>query len=227
MYFERMKRINRDGPPLLGPLALPTRLAPARVAELVDAGAVLVDTRPAAEWAARHIPGTLSVPLGKSFATWAGSVLPYDRPFYLLVDEERVAEAVRDLASIGLDAPGGYAAPGAVDAWISEYGHTGTQVEAAAGEVDERRARGEVEIVDVRNGSEWAAGHIPGSRNLPLGRLAERLDELPRDRTVVVHCQSGARAGVALSLLRSRGFQDVRHLTGDWAEWERAGRAVE
>ncbi|HVH12549.1 MAG TPA: rhodanese-like domain-containing protein, partial [Longimicrobium sp.] len=83
------------------------------------------------------------------------------------------------------------------------------------------------ELVDVRNSSEFAAGHLPGAVNLPLGRLAERLDELPRDRPLVVHCQSGARASVAVGLLAARGFGDVRHLAGDYAGWSRAGRPVE
>ncbi|HLL82154.1 MAG TPA: MBL fold metallo-hydrolase [Longimicrobium sp.] len=224
MYFARMKAINRDGPPLLGELRRPARIDGARLGALLAEGATVVDTRPAAQWARGHLPGTLSVPLGKSFATWAGSVLPYDRPFYLVVDEARVDEAVHDLAAIGLDAPGGYATPEVVDARAA--GH-GTLADADAAEADELRAAGTAEIVDVRNGSEWAAGHIPGSRNLPLGRLAERIGELPRDRPLLVHCQSGARAGVAISLLKARGFGDVRHLAGDWAEWSRAGREVE
>jgi hydroxyacylglutathione hydrolase len=223
MYFARMKQINRDGPPILDGLRTPPRLDAARVDELLAGGATVVDTRPAADWARRHVPGTLSVPLGKSFATWAGSVVPYDRPFYLIVDEARVDEAVRDLAAIGLDAPGGYATPDIVD----EHASPASLADVGADEADARRASGEVEIVDVRNGSEWGAGHIPGSRNLPLGRLAERLDELPRDRPLVVHCQSGARAGVAASLLKARGFTDVRHLAGDWAGWSGEGRPAE
>ena len=221
LYFARMKTINRDGPPLLGTRTRPPRVDAARLGELAADGATVVDTRPAAEWARGHLPGTLSVPLGKSFATWAGSVLTYDRPFYLIADEARVDEAVHDLAAIGLDAPAGYATPDAVDAW------PGVLADASPEDIDARRVQGTVEIVDVRNGSEWAAGHIPGSRNLPLGRLAERTDELPRDRPLVVHCQSGARAGVALSLLLARGFTDVQHLQGDWAEWSRSGRATE
>jgi hydroxyacylglutathione hydrolase len=223
MYFARMKQINRDGPPILDGLRTPPRLDATRVDELLAGGATVVDTRPAADWARRHVPGTLSVPLGKSFATWAGSVVPYDRPFYLIVDEARVDEAVRDLAAIGLDAPGGYATPDIVDAHASPA----SLADVGADEADARRASGEVEIVDVRNGSEWGSGHIPGSRNLPLGRLAERLDELPRDRPLVVHCQSGARAGVAASLLKARGFTDVRHLAGDWAGWSGEGRPAE
>jgi hydroxyacylglutathione hydrolase len=74
-------------------------------------------------------------------------------------------------------------------------------------------------VVDVRNPGEWNAGHIPGSLNVPLGRLAERGEELPRDRPLVVHCQSGARAAVAIALLRTMGFHDVTHLRGDWAGW--------
>jgi len=84
-----------------------------------------------------------------------------------------------------------------------------------------------VEVVDVRNASEFDAGHLPGAVNLPLGRLAERLGELPRGRTLAVHCQSGARAGVAISLLRARGFDDVVHLAGDYAGWQAAGRPIE
>jgi hydroxyacylglutathione hydrolase len=150
-------------------------------------------------------------------------VVPYDRPFYLVVDEAHVDEAVRDLAAIGLDAPGGYATPNVVD----EHDAPGSLADVGADEAERSRSGGAVEIVDVRNGSEWSAGHIPGSRNLPLGRLAERLGELPRDRPLVVHCQSGARAGVAASLLRARGFTDVRHLAGDWAGWSAEGRPAE
>ena len=224
MYFGQMKRINRDGPPLLGAARRPPRLSAGKVDELLAEGATLVDTRPAAEWARQHIPGTLSVPLGKTFATWAGSVLPYEQPFFLVVEEAHAAEAVRALAAIGLDEPGGYATPDVVDAWAQRHKAAGTLPRITQDDADERRVRGVVEIVDVRNGSEWAAGHIPGSRNVPLGRLAERISELPRDRPLVVHCQSGARAGVAISLLRARGFTDVQHLEGDWAEWARSGR---
>jgi hydroxyacylglutathione hydrolase len=222
-----MKAINRDGPPLLGARARPPRIDAARVAELLADGATLVDTRPAEAWARGHIPGTLSVPLGKSFATWAGSVLSYDRPFFLIADDARADEAVHDLASIGLDSPAGYATPDVVDAWTRDPARAGTLTRVEPAELDRRRAGSAIEVVDVRNGSEWAAGHIPGSRNLPLGRLAERTGELPRDRTLIVHCQSGARAGVALSLLLAHGFPDVEHLRGDFAEWSRAGRPVE
>jgi hydroxyacylglutathione hydrolase len=226
MYFAEMKRINREGPRSLGGFPRPARLPASGLDPLLEEGAPLVDTRPAAEYAARHVPGTLTVPLGKSFTTWAGSVLPYDRPFFLLAEEARVEEAVRDLAMIGLDRVGGYFAPGAVDEWIAAHGEGGSTVDVAPEALEAHRAAG-AEVLDVRNSSEYEAGHLAGARNLPLGRLAERMDEIPRDRPLVVHCQSGARAGVAMGVLRANGFHDVAHLQGDFAGWKAAGRPVE
>ncbi|HEX8276588.1 MAG TPA: MBL fold metallo-hydrolase [Longimicrobiaceae bacterium] len=226
MYFAEMKRMNRDGPAPLGGLRSPPLLPAGRLDALLAEGATVVDARPGPEFARRHVPGTLGVPLGRSFPTWAGSVVPAGRPVYLLADEGPGAEAARDLALIGLDAAGRFA-PEAVEAWTREHGQAGTVADVTPDEMEQRRLTGRVELVDVRNSSEWEAGHLPGARNLPLGRLAERLGELPRDRTLVVHCQSGARAGVAVSLLQARGFRDVLHLAGDFAGWKAAGRPVE
>jgi hydroxyacylglutathione hydrolase len=83
-----------------------------------------------------------------------------------------------------------------------------------------------VELIDVRNSSEFEAGHIPGSRNFPLGRLPEMLDRIPRDRPLVVFCQTGGRAAVAIGVLQAAGFDDVGHLTGDYAGWREADRPV-
>ncbi len=227
MYFAEMKRINRDGPPPLGGLRPPPLLPDSQLDGLLAEGATVVDTRPRPEFARRHVPGTLSVPLGKSFPTWAGSVVPYGRPLDLVADEAGAAEAARDLALIGLDGVRGRFAPEAVDAWADGHGRAAGVADVTPEEMEQRRLTGKVELVDVRNSSEFGAGHLAGARNVPLGRLAERLGELPRDRTLVVHCQSGARAGVAVSLLQASGFRDVLHLDGDFAGWKAAGRPVE
>lgn len=228
MYFAEMKRMNREGPRVLGALPRPVRRPDAELTTILRDGGTVVDTRPTAEFARRHAPGTLSVPLGKSFSTWAGSVVAYDRDFYLLApegaDDARMAGAARDLALIGLDGVAGWFAASALDAALAS-GTAGTVPDVQPDALEATLAGG-AELVDVRNSSEFAAGHLPGAVNLPLGRLAERLDELPRDRPLVVHCQSGARAGVAVGLLAARGFGDVRHLAGDYVGWSRAGRPV-
>jgi len=71
------------------------------------------------------------------------------------------------------------------------------------------------------------AGHIPGAVNIPVAELDERLEEVPRNRPLIVHCQTGARAAMAASILKARGFNDVRQFSGGFAEWQRAGLPVE
>jgi hydroxyacylglutathione hydrolase len=227
MYFAEMKRINRDGPRVLCGFRTPRRVETERLGELAAAGETVIDTRRAEAFAARHVPGTLGVPLGKSFLTYAGSVVPFGRPFWLIVEDECAAETIRDLALIGVDDCAGFFPPEAVDAAVRATGQAAVVEEVGADELEARRATGTEELVDVRNPSEFEEGHVPGAVNLPLGRLPERLGELPRDRTLVVYCQTGARALVAASLLKARGFTDVVHLAGDFAEWSRAGRPVE
>ncbi len=230
MYFAQMKRINQEGPRVLGGFHRPQRLPENRLEQLLAQGALVVDTRHASDFAVGHIPGTINIPLGRSFTTWAGSVLPYDRDFYLIVEDASGAvleEVVRDLAMIGLDRVAGCFGASVVQSWI-DGNRAGEGVpEVSPEQLQALLADDAVALIDVRNGSEWEAGHIPGSRNFPLGRLLERLDQIPRDRLLVVHCQSGGRAGVAVGVLQARGFQNVSHLTGDFAEWSAQQRPVE
>lgn len=218
-YFAQMKRINRDGPLLLDGAHRPPRLEVEALATVLESGAPVVDTRPAADFAAAAIPGTLNIPAGRSFTTWAGWLLPYDRDFYLIVRDNRadaLKELLRDLGGIGLDRVAGYAEPGAIDDWHSSGRPLHTVPAVDALEVHQRlRDRGSL-VLDVRSEGEWVEGHLSGARNLPLGELDQRLAELPRESPILVHCQSGARAAIAASLLRARGFDDVRVFTGSF-----------
>src|SRR5688572_21573501 len=92
-YFAEMKRVNKQGPRVLGGLERPARLEASDVAAILSSGATLVDTRAVATFAARHLPGTINIPLNKSFSTWAGTILPYDRELYLLIDDNVAGHA--------------------------------------------------------------------------------------------------------------------------------------
>jgi hydroxyacylglutathione hydrolase len=226
-YFAEVKQINRAGAPLLGGYRRPAREADERLGALLAEGAVVVDTRPAADFAAGHVPGTLNVPLNRVFSTWAGWLLAYDRPFHLLVDEARVDEAVRALQAIGLDGVGGWMETGAVAAWAAAGGTLDTVPQIGARELAERMGRGEVNVLDVRGRAEWEAGHLPGVRNLPVGYLADHLDEIPAGRPLVVQCQGGARSAIAASVLRAHGVPGVVNMSGGFQEWAAAGLPVE
>lgn len=225
MYFAEMKRINKEGPRVLGGIRRPSRVPEHRLEALLAQKAVVVDTRPAGDFERAHIRGTLNVPLGRSFSTYAGSVIAYDRDFYLIVDDlcpHCVQEAMRDLALIGLDRVAGYFGRDGVEAWAARHGVEEETGEIGVAELAAQLDMGAFHVVDVRNPSEWEDGRIPGSRNVPLSRLTERLGELPQDRPLVVHCQSGARSAVALGVLQANGFANALHLRGDFAEWSRA-----
>lgn len=226
-YFAQMKRINRDGPRLLGDSPSPRRLPPGDVERLITRGATVVDTREAREFGAGFLPGTLNIPANKSFTTWAGWLLPYDRDLYLIVDDRRagaVTELVRDLSGIGLDRVAGFFGSDAID---QGDGRLQTMTSLDLPEVAEQLAQRRGVVLDVRGEGEWREGHMPGSINLPLGELGARASELPRDRLLVVHCQSGGRAAIAASLLRARGFEQVVQFPGGFAEWSSRGEKVE
>ncbi len=229
-YFAEMKRINRDGPPILEGFRAPARHGIEVLVQVLERGELVVDTRSQKEFAKGHIPGTISIPLNASFTTWAGWLIPYHAPFHLIVDEMRAAaigEAVRDLAMIGLDQVTSYFGSDVAHRWRDRTGSLETIATVRVGELAEGTRAGEVEILDVRGRSEWEAGHLPGVANIPLGHLIDRLDEVPRDRPVVLHCQGGSRSAIGASILRARGYTDVANLEGGFAEWEKAGLPVE
>lgn len=226
-YFAVMKRLNRDGPPILGRVSAPERIAENRLPGLIRDGAIVVDTRTSAAFAAAHIPGTLNLPLNRSFATYAGGVLPYDRDLYLIVDGEGrgLAQALRQLTFIGLDRVAGYAGPEAVKMWARDQGSLGTIPQIDGSEF--ARDRHGAFLLDVRGLSEWRDGRIPGARLIPLPELLDRLDEIPREGPIVVQCQTGSRSAIAASVLLANGRRQVANLVGGLAAWAGAGFPVE
>ena len=231
-YFAEMKRINRDGPRLLGALRRPARVPLARVTELVGSGAFVVDTRAAADFAAGHLAGTLNIPLNRAFTTWAGWLVPYTRDFYLIVEHERahaVDEVVRDLALIGLDRIGGFLAldERELETWRAAGGRLETVAQITPAALQRRLAAGDATVIDVRGRVEWETGRLPGAPNVPLGYLGDRLAEVPAAGTVVLQCESGSRSAIAASLLQAHGRRDVANLVGGIAAWRAAGLPVE
>jgi hydroxyacylglutathione hydrolase len=228
-YFAEMKRINRDGPRLLGGLGRPSRLDADGVAQALATGAIVVDARPARDFVARAIPGTINIPANRAFTSWAGWLLPYERDLYLIADE-RAAYATEDLlrglAGIGLDRVAGVAGSEVLEDWAA--GRRRLQTISAIGDAALAAdvAGGRIGVLDVRTAAEYGAGHIPGAVNIPLGELQSRVADVPRGQPLAVHCQAGGRAAIAVSLLSARGVEDVRLYGGGFTEWTAAGHPV-
>ncbi len=225
-YFGTMKRINRDGPPILGERPPLPQLDVATLATRLETDQLL-DVRPAATYAAGHVRGSINIPLIKAFTTWAGWLLDYDRPITLLADTDAAAEeARRALASIGLDRVAGTLS--AAVAWhaADALGQATASRRDDIAQADAIMGGGRL-IVDLREPNEWAAGHLPGAVHHPLGQVRAALAALPRDTPIAVHCQAGTRSAIGASVLEAAGFTDVVDLGGGFAAWAAAGRPVE
>jgi hydroxyacylglutathione hydrolase len=226
-YFAMMKTINKAGPPIIGERRAPATLDDDRLADVLAAGALVVDTRAAHRYAARHVRGTLNIPLNGSFVTWAGWLLPYDAPFHLILDDAAdPGAAARLLALIGLDRISGCFRERAIDAAQARGAEVGEIGQMAVDELEAKLAGGGATVIDVRAASEWQAGHLPGARHIPLGYLSDRAPDIPAG-PVVVHCQLGGRSAIAASLLGRLGRSQVANLTGGFAAWHAAGFPVE
>ncbi|MBL0170213.1 MAG: MBL fold metallo-hydrolase [Gemmatimonadaceae bacterium] len=228
-YFAEMKRINREGPPVLGGMTTPARLAATDIVTLATQTWVL-DLRPAAAFAAAHIPSSLSLPYSRSFSTYTGTLVPYDVDIVLLAPSAAgegvspvAVSAAHDLALIGLDRVVGWVdADEAVAAWTNA-GHqagTVTQMNVRSLEAWSDEA---ITVLDVRGESEWREGHLPHALHVPLGQLASQRHALP-STTLVLQCQSGARSAIAASLLKRLGRDDVVNLEGGYLAWRESRR---
>jgi hydroxyacylglutathione hydrolase len=213
-YFARMKRLNRDGPPLLGEREPLRCYAPDELAASLEAGEVLfVDTRPKDAYHRGTLPGALHLPEGKTFATWAAWLIDPERdprPLVLLARDQAQAHALRDkLSRVGIDEVRGYVDN--LDGLILV-----SQSQASWSEVETLE---DAMILDVRAKSEYEAGHVPGAKQIHAGRLLEHLDHLPKDRPILLHCQSGNRSAAAASALRTQGFDNVYDVEGGYKAW--------
>lgn len=196
----------------LAPLTLETVLA------RQNAGARVLDVRSPEDFCSGHLVGSTSVGLDGKFATWCGSVIAPEESIVLIADPGTEREAATRLGRIGYDRVAGYLDGGAA-AFLDRPELVGRIPRIDADGLRDRLGDGPF-VLDVRQPGEWSAGHVDGSVNIPLGQLAARTDEVPRDRDVVVHCQGGYRSVVASSLLAAAGFDRLTDLRGGWSAWE-------
>ena len=206
--------------------SLAAGLKPLPLDEVLDrqrAGAQVLDTREPAEFAAAHLTGTLNIGLGGQYATWAGTMLDPKRPIVIIAELGREQESEMRLGRIGFDSVVGYLQDGLHSLASRPELSTSTERVSPALAAERLLAAEPPQVVDVRSPREYAAKHIDGSVNLPLNHLAERAQELPADRPLLVHCAGGYRSSIGASLLRQRGLNRVSELAGGLAAWEAAG----
>jgi len=184
-------------------------------------GAQVLDTRDPVDFAAAHLAGSINIGLVGQYATWAGTVLSRDRPIVIIADPGRESESAVRLGRIGFDHVAGYLR-GGLGSLESRPELTATTERLAAPLAAERLATAEPVVVDVRAPSEREQKQIGGSVGIPLNHLTTRLNELPKDRPIIVYCAGGYRSSIAASLLQLHGFTRVSEIAGGLAAWETA-----
>lgn len=220
-YYPVMKRVNKVGPVLLRDLPAGAALSAADVAAMQQGGALVIDARLAADFALGHIPGAVTLPLGPNFAIWAGWLTPYDRDVILILQSgAQFAEAQTELRRIGIDRVAGYLA-GGMAAWQESGRPLATLETIQPAELAARFA--DFRVVDVRDQSEFAAGHLPGTINAPAGDLAQGAEAPATAGQTAVICGSGYRSALAASLLQQRGVHGIVNVAGGMAAWREAG----
>jgi hydroxyacylglutathione hydrolase len=226
-YFAEMKRLNKTGPRYFSDVAAPHHLPADALDRLLANGALVIDTRSFAEFAAGHVPGTINIAMNKAFTTWAGWLVPYTADFYVIVDAagaNTLEQTRRDLAMIGLDRLAGYFF---WDDLVSSRPAMEATAQIDAEELAARVRANNVHVLDVRSAAEWREGHIAGAQHIPLGELRDRVAEVPTDRTVVVHCLGGTRSAIGTSLLQAAGLPHTINFAGGYNAWHAAGQPLE
>jgi len=219
-YFSRLPEVNRLGPRLYSTLPTLTRLNVDEVHALLERGALAIDVRPIAAFAAGHIPGALSIELRAVFASWLGWLVDPERRLVFVIDDDQDrAELARQCLSVGYEHLAGELV-GGMAAWRAD-----AQPEARV-ELVEPDAVAPT-VLDVRQRNEYDAGHVPGSVHIELGSLRDVADQLPSD-PVTVMCGHGERAMSGASIVAARGRGDISVLRGGPEDWANAtGRPLE
>ncbi len=228
-YFKRMKQVNAKGATVLADAQPGQKRIPSR--ELRDRLAredlIVLDTRPKEAFAAAHVPGSISIPLGPNLPGWAGWVLPYDKPIVLVSSNaSEASEAVTHLLRVGFDRVEGFLEDG-IDGWQAQGFTLGSIPTMSVHELANRIKQPNAPLVlDVRTDGEWSSGHVEGAKHVQLGLLPDQLNEVPKERPLAVICGSGYRSSVAASLLKRGGYDNVTNVMGGMGAWKAAGMST-
>jgi rhodanese-related sulfurtransferase len=213
--LNRQERANLDATMAksLRPLSLD------EVLRFYNQGAQLLDVRDAVEFEGAHLAGSLNIALQGKYATWCGTMLSHDAPIVVITEAGVEQEAITRLGRIGFDNVVGYL-QGGMEALRNQPELVRRLDRITAVKLDEQ-LRGDARpfVIDVRTEKEWDAGHIEGSQNVPLNHLRERLNDIPQERTLVVHCEGGYRSAIAASVLEQAGRRNVLDLVGGFKAW--------
>ncbi len=224
-YFSKMEVLNLVGPagcslPYLEPLSIQD------VQAYRQRGAQILDIRSPTAYAGGHLPDSIHI-WREGLTSYLGYLMDYEDPIVLIHDYQDLESVAADFVRMGYDNLAGYLSP-KFSAWFKGAQEIETTRTWSVQDLHERLSDPKLFILDVRDiRNRRSIGHIPGSRHIYIGHVADHLDEVPGDRTVVIYCDSGFKGSLGASILQKHGFKDVINLLGGATAWVNAGYPVE
>jgi hydroxyacylglutathione hydrolase len=220
-YYPRMKKVNAEGPTILGSLPRVPGLPPKAFKEAVEKKTgQLVDVRTMLAFGGGHIAGALNIGGSPILSIWAGWMLDPEKPILLVLENDNDLEKILQLfVRTGYTKFAGYLLDG-----MKSWDAAGFPIERigqmSVHELNEKKSS--LQIVDVRGPGEWKKGHVPGARHIFVPELRKRVGELDRGKATVVYCGSGYRSSIASSILKQEGFEELWNVPGSWEAWKAA-----
>ena len=215
-YFAMMKKLNKVERIILTQVPRIEEWTKERLQKALDENMTVIDTRSKMLFAYGHIPGTINIQNNNAFSNWAGWLLDYDEPVAVICGAHEIDEITRKMMRIGLDNLVGYFTD--IDGWIEE--HPMQRLDhIEPRELETVLQKNNAVVVDVRGINEYNAGHIKGALHIQLGDLPNRLNELDKDKNIIMHCAGGDRSSTACSILQKHGFKNVINLAGGYGAW--------
>ncbi len=212
-YFAKNAALNKDGYGAIEdvlkkgvvPLDIETFEAMAE-----HEGALVIDTRDQHDFAAGYIPNSLFVGIDGSFASWVGTLIKdLEQPIVFIAGEGREKEVVTRLARVGYDNTLGYL-EGGFDTWVKAGKDIDTIKSVTAKDLELAMASNEgVNVLDVRRPGEFASEHVENAKNIPLDYVNDLMNEIDKDMEYYLHCASGYRSLIAVSILKPRGYSKL------------------
>lgn len=198
---ESMDQVMRRGFQALSPDAFE--------AAANETGALLLDTRDPQSFAGAFIPNSINIGIDGNFAPWVGTLIPDIKQNILLIAEPgRETEVITRLARVGYDHTIGYL-EGGISAWEEAGKETDKITSFSPEKLAEMMESENIQLLDVRRKSEFESEHVVSAINMPLDNINESLTSINRNSTYYVHCAGGYRSMIFISILRSRGFDNL------------------
>jgi hydroxyacylglutathione hydrolase len=176
---------------------------------------VFLDTRNSSEFAKNFIPGTISIGLEGQFAPWVGALIPnVNQKIALVTEIGKEEESIKRLSRVGYDQVVGFL-EGGIEAWKNKH-KTVDHIERLSAEEFENVMKEKLIVFDVRKPGEYQAEHIENVQNVPLDFMNENMVEFPKDKPFILHCAGGYRSIIAASILKARGYSDIKDVIGGY-----------